>query len=322
MALCSGSDAERAGKGDAELWVLATPVWRGPLGDRAKSAGRFAAAGNYWRDAAGGSFCRFGLRFNQAVPIRSREIDFGRIRVSRHCAFEAGSNDCSSERRLGAGAADLDGFVFERSGIESAYLRDLENHADDSAVEAGSRRKCERRAVGSDGNDWAGDADRLRQRNESPARKSRVAATGTGGARGAWRQLAAHHQWTISGKRDAGAARRNRWRWTGLRGRAFPCSDRAGELAAVERNCYGCQDAGICILDLGVVGAAVWIGPGAQVRRATSFVGTAERGTDDQCKPRAAPSAEFAGSWTSGRGARFAGKRGADDSYIRGVASG
>src|SRR5271168_3656301 len=112
MVLCSGSGAERASKGDAELGVLATPVWRRPLGDWAKYSGRFAAAGNYWSNAAGISFCRYGLRFNQAVSIRSRQIDFGGIRVSWHRAIEAGSNDCSSECGLDAGAADLDGFVF------------------------------------------------------------------------------------------------------------------------------------------------------------------------------------------------------------------
>ena len=42
---------------DAELWVLAAPVWRGPLGDWAKYSGRFAAAGDYWRDAARVSLC-------------------------------------------------------------------------------------------------------------------------------------------------------------------------------------------------------------------------------------------------------------------------
>src|SRR5579863_5632280 len=117
--------------------------------------------------------------------------------------------------------------------------------------------------MGGDGNDWAGDADRLRQRDESPARKGRVSATGTGGARGAWRRTEAHHQRIIGGKRDAGTARRDRWPWTGLRGRAFPCVDWAGELAALERNIYGCQDAGLCIFNLGVIGTAVWIGSSA-----------------------------------------------------------
>src|SRR5208282_1222559 len=238
MVLRSGSGAEWALTGDAELWVLAEPVWRGPLGNWAKYSGRFAAAGDYWRDAARVSFCRYGLRFNQAVSIRSREIDFGRIRVSWHRAFEAGSNDWSSERGLDADAADLDGFVFERAGIASAHLREVENYADDPAVEAGSRGKCKRGAMGGDGNDWLGDADRLRQRDESPARKGRVAATGAGRARGAWRRPSAHHQWIIGGKRDAGAARRNRWSWAGLCGRTFPCSNWASELAAVERDFY------------------------------------------------------------------------------------
>src|ERR1700730_5011061 len=122
MVLRSGSSAEWAGKGDAELWVLAEPVWRGPLGDWAKYSGRFAAAGDYWSDAAGVSLCRYGLRFNQAVSIRSREIDFSGIRVSRHRAIKTGSNDCSSERGLDADPADLDGFVFKRAEIESAHL--------------------------------------------------------------------------------------------------------------------------------------------------------------------------------------------------------
>src|SRR5580704_12473625 len=210
MAHRSGPSAERAGKGDAELWVLAAPVWQGPHSDRAKYSGGFAAVGDYWRNAASVSLRRYGLRFNQAVSIRSRKIDFGRIRVSRPRAIETGCNDCSSERGLDADVADLDGFVFERPGIESAYLRDLENYADDPAAEAGSRGKCERGSVGGDGNNWAGDADRLRQRDESPAGKGRVAETGTSGARGTWRRPAAHHQWIIGGKRDAGAARRNR----------------------------------------------------------------------------------------------------------------
>src|SRR5579872_2612692 len=238
MVLRGGSDAERASTGDAELWVLAEPVWRGPLSDWAKYSGRFAAAGDYWRDAAKISLRRYGLRSNQAVSIRSRKINSGRIRVSRHRAIEAGSNHCSSERGLDADAANLDGFVFKRAGIESTYLRDVENYADDPAVEAGSRGKCKRGVVGGDGNDWAGDADRLRQRDESPARKGRVAATGTGGARGAWRRPATHHQWIIGGERNAGAARRNCWPWAGLRGRAFPRGSWAGELAAVERNFY------------------------------------------------------------------------------------
>src|SRR5579863_1868419 len=143
MVLRSGSGAERAGKGDAELWVLAEPLWRRPLGDWSKYSGRFASAGDCWRDAARVSFCRYGLRFNQAVSIRSREIDFGGIRVSRHRAIEAGSNHCSSQRGLDAHAANLDGFVYERKRIESACLRDVENYADDPAVEAGSRGKCE-----------------------------------------------------------------------------------------------------------------------------------------------------------------------------------
>ena len=68
MAFAGGSGAERPATGDAELWVLAATVWRRPLGDWAQYSGRFAAAGDYWRYAAGISLCRYGLRSDR--PLR------------------------------------------------------------------------------------------------------------------------------------------------------------------------------------------------------------------------------------------------------------
>ena len=45
--------------------------------------------------------------------------------------------------------------LVERPRIEPAYLRNLENHADDSPVETASDRQRGRTAVGRHGNDWA-----------------------------------------------------------------------------------------------------------------------------------------------------------------------
>jgi hypothetical protein len=81
----------------------------------------------------------------------------------------------------------------------------VENHADASAVETGSDRQRGRIVVGRNGNDWLGDADRVRKRREFDAGEGGGAAAGVGRSRSTRCGLDANRAGPSRGKRDPGA---------------------------------------------------------------------------------------------------------------------
>ncbi len=123
-------------------------------------------------------------------------------------------------------------FAFNRG----TYLRDVENHADDSTVETGSDRQRERIVVGGDGDDWLGDVDWLRECSEFVAGAGGGATAGVGRSRGAWGGLGTHRARTACGKRDAGVDGWGDWCRLGICGRTFSRDDRSGESASIKRN--------------------------------------------------------------------------------------
>ena len=100
------------------------------------------------------------LAFNRGKLILA---GFGFHGIAR---LKPGATIAQAECGPDANAADLDGLLVERPRIESAYLRNMENYADDSPIETASDRQRGRTAVGRHGNHWRGNADCLRECDE------------------------------------------------------------------------------------------------------------------------------------------------------------
>src|SRR5438094_27415 len=226
----------------------------------------------------------------------------------------------ASRSRPDAHAADLDGLLVERAPHRSACLRDVENHAQHSSVEARGNRQRERCPVGRDGNDRIGDADRLRQCSEFIAGKSRGATAGIGGTRGARGGARTHRPGTPRREPDAWAAG---WHaWCGVRQwrRAPALSPGSGQLAPSKRDFAGYAGVRIHCTSFAALWFVVRTNSRVEILRVTGFVGSRERGAFDEYEPGAPPRAKRSGGRPGGDGVRAARERRFNDSHVPGIA--
>ena len=107
-------------------------------------------------------------------------------------------------------------------GSDPHFYRDLEDHAGVSAFEGAGGRQHRQRAVGGDGDDRPGDADRVHQCGEPAAGACRWAPAGACSPLGARRGTMAGCARAAAGERDAWPAGRRSWAWA-LRMRDCGC---------------------------------------------------------------------------------------------------
>src|ERR1051325_10534251 len=125
--------------------------------------------------------------------------------------------------------------MVERTWHESAYLRDLENHADDSSIKAGSHRQCWRPAMGCDGDDCRSHAYRLCECDQLAPGPGGDASTGVGRTRGTRRGLGANRARTPCRKRNAWTDRRRARCRFSVYEWPFSCSYGSVESASLKR---------------------------------------------------------------------------------------
>src|SRR5579883_2549811 len=199
-------------------------------------------------------------------------------------------------------------------------VRELEDPAHDSPVEAAGSRERRQRLVDRDGDHRSGDAHGLCQRYESAVGPRGGAPTRTGSSSRVGCRAGTHCPQPAGRKRDA----RPDGRRTRCGGRvcrpALARGDWPGQSAALERNLRGSTHLRVYADAFGVVGAVSWTGPGLPVRRPANFGSAAERGQNSECQPRAASRPQRSGGCASGYRAGAASERRADDPHGAGLA--
>ena len=166
-------------------------------------------------------------------PVKQSLAGFAYRGIGR---LRPGVTISQADCRCGASAQRLDGLVDERSGHRSALVSELEDHAGASASEGTSGRQHRQCAVGGDGDDRRGDADRVHQRGQPAAGARRWAPAGACGALGAGGGTMADCARAAVGERDAWPAGRRSRRGSCLCGTAPVDGDWTGESAASERD--------------------------------------------------------------------------------------
>src|SRR5262249_9088928 len=139
LALGGGSVARRGPRSDAELWVLATAVWRGPGGDRGEPYRWRATGADRGVDAGRVGLGRHGGGTDTAVSVQSRATDSARLFSTERREAEAGCDAGGGQRRHCADGSRMDEFVARAAGRQSASLGAMEDHAGPSATAA---RRC------------------------------------------------------------------------------------------------------------------------------------------------------------------------------------
>ena len=203
-----------------------------------------------------------------AAPVRSRKTHLGNFSYTGVARLKPGAT-------LDQATADVARLIPVEPhafpgvpGLQREDVRGREAGAEPAAAE----RRCDRRrrigAVGADGHDRHGAADRLRQRREPAAGPRRRAAAGAGGPRRARRQPRPDRVRAAGRERRARPGRRRRRPRPRLRG--GPRADRAGagQPAAARQHRDRSAGPAVHVRRLDRRRPAVRRDPGLQVRRA------------------------------------------------------
>ena len=188
----SDEDPNGPARDPADLRLLATAVRRRRERRGAQPHRERRVRGDRRRDAQG--FRVVDTRADLITPLRFRAQGWFHRRSSARASRGSSPASRSSRRTpISRGSCRLGsrGFPSERRRRQGQLPRHLENHARDSSADAGRRRQGGQRALGGDGHDRRGPADRVRERDEpvlvrSEKRRPELAVRAALGA-GAWR---------------------------------------------------------------------------------------------------------------------------------------
>ena len=225
----------------AQRVMLSYGYWQRRFGGDPSVVGRTISVDSQTREIAGvmpRGFRVVNYDFDLLAPVVFDPVkqQLAGFAIPRYRAAPARRYDLAGQRRCGASAHGLDGLVDEWSRHRSLHLSDLEDHACASAFEGESGRQRRQRAVGGDGDDRRGDADRVHQCGQPAAGPSRFTPAGACGARGARSRQMADCPRATAGERDAWPVRRRSWRRSCVCGTVPVDGDWAGESAASERD--------------------------------------------------------------------------------------
>ncbi len=267
---------------------------------------------------------RYAGGSHHAATLPARGIGSAAVLRHGHRAAQARRHDRAGECRSHAAPADVAREVSlpERRRRQGQLPRHLENHARDSSADAGRRRQGGQRALGGNGHDRRGPADRVRERDESAARALREAPPRARGARRARRRRVAHHADAAHRERSArsrGRCRRRRARVrrahvdqaVGARNAAPHRRDRARR-ARARFHARGFYDRG----------PRARARPGTALRRPQDQRGATRRRTQRHAEQSAVSLTERARRGAGGARAGAPRELGAHDSHVASVARG
>ena len=239
MAVAGRSAARRASQGDARLRLLAAPLRRRAVRDRANPHRRERDDGDCGRHACGLPRPRHRRGPDPPAAVRPRHVDAAWLRLPGDRAPEAGRHDSGRRRRHRPHGADLDEQLAGRQGRQSSRLRSVSHHAGTPISAGGGRRQRGRRALDRHGDDRHRPARGLRECRDAAARASRGTAAGAGGARVAGCGPRPHRPRSAAREPAAGTDQRRGRRGAGLWQLACPRGDGPRQPATPQRNLTG-----------------------------------------------------------------------------------
>jgi hypothetical protein len=199
VVFAGGRHAGLGRDGHAHLRLLAAPLRGRHLHPRAYADDRFEGAHGHRRDAEGIPFrARSGA--DSSAAIRPQPAISGTFRFPGDRAAQTRRHHRAGQCRCRADVGNLAECVAVAARDGWQGLSAGSPDAQDSALEAGSRRRHRHDAVGRDGRSGAGAVDRLRERGQLVARSRRGPTAGTRDSGRARRRLGTNRAGKCSSK--------------------------------------------------------------------------------------------------------------------------
>ena len=168
--------------------ILAIEVRRRSRRDRTADPARRPRARDHRRAARHVQISRPQAGARPAAAARSQQDLSRQLQLQRDRAAEAGRHDRSGDRRRRAHDSDRARTLPAVPGLQREDVRGGAAGAGAAVAEAGSHRRRQHGALGADGHDRHGAADRVRERRQPAAGAGRRAPTGAGDSGRARRQ--------------------------------------------------------------------------------------------------------------------------------------